>query len=338
MSGMITKPPPYDERADLERHPGQRQQPAAAATAARAARQGADRRAEPRPLPRAASSTPPQPSSTSTSHGPTVAAASAAQQRRNAASAGAAARALPARPARGSTPAWTATAATAAPAPAPAPRTQSGGEPPGTAPQGQDQDQPGHDEAQRRRPARRRGPRTPPRAVDRQLRRGRAGQQVARGDRVLELVRVSQPRRSTHSSRSSAMCAGGPPKPMQPIRPHSRSDRCAAPARGCQGHRRLRAPAGWKSSIGLPEGSSSRICWPPGPLTMSLRNVRPAARSRSTSAAMSSTMKWMRFQPPGLRACGRRASAGRPSCGPLSSSRRLPRTTSANAGAASCAR
>ena len=29
--------------------------------------------------------------------------------------------------------------------------------------------------------------------------------------------------RSTHSWRSSAMCAGGPPKPMQPIRPHSRS-------------------------------------------------------------------------------------------------------------------
>jgi hypothetical protein len=31
------------------------------------------------------------------------------------------------------------------------------------------------------------------------------------------------PRRSTHSSRSSAMCAGGPPKPMQPILPHSRA-------------------------------------------------------------------------------------------------------------------
>jgi hypothetical protein len=67
---------------------------------------------------------------------------------------------------------------------------------------------------------------------------------------------------------------------------------------------------------------------------MSLRKVRPAARSRSTSAAMSSTMKWMRFQPPG---CGVRPSGiGRPAelAGPLSSSRRLPRTTSANAGAA----
>ena len=33
----------------------------------------------------------------------------------------------------------------------------------------------------------------------------------------------SQPLRSTHSWRSSRMCAGGPPNPMQPIRPHSRS-------------------------------------------------------------------------------------------------------------------
>ena len=29
--------------------------------------------------------------------------------------------------------------------------------------------------------------------------------------------------RSTHSSRSSLMWVGGPPNPMQPIRPHSRS-------------------------------------------------------------------------------------------------------------------
>src|SRR5215217_7394765 len=32
----------------------------------------------------------------------------------------------------------------------------------------------------------------------------------------------SQRRRSTHSSRSSAMWVGGPPKPMQPMRPQSR--------------------------------------------------------------------------------------------------------------------
>jgi len=33
---------------------------------------------------------------------------------------------------------------------------------------------------------------------------------------------LSHFRRSTHRSRSSLMCAGGPPKPMQPMRPHSR--------------------------------------------------------------------------------------------------------------------
>src|ERR1044071_349859 len=62
----------------------------------------------------------------------------------------------------------------------------------------------------------------------------------------------------------------------------------------------LQRPAGWNSSIGLPEGSSSRICWPPGPVTMSLRNLSPPARSRPTSAAMSSTTNSIRFQPPGV--------------------------------------
>ncbi len=67
---------------------------------------------------------------------------------------------------------------------------------------------------------------------------------------------------------------------------------------------------------------------------MSLRKLTPAERSRATSSAMSSTMKWIRFQPPG---CGTRPSGiGRPAelAGPLSSRRSLPRTTSANAGAA----
>jgi hypothetical protein len=31
---------------------------------------------------------------------------------------------------------------------------------------------------------------------------------------------VSHPSSVTHSRRSSRMCVGGPPKPMQPIRPH----------------------------------------------------------------------------------------------------------------------
>ena len=33
-----------------------------------------------------------------------------------------------------------------------------------------------------------------------------------------------QPRCSTHNRRSSLMCVGGPPKPMQPMRPHSRNN------------------------------------------------------------------------------------------------------------------
>jgi hypothetical protein len=59
--------------------------------------------------------------------------------------------------------------------------------------------------------------------------------------------------RSTHSSRSSLMWVGGPPKPMQPIRPHSRStvarDTRAGPAAGPGGG------TGW----GWPPVSSGRL-------------------------------------------------------------------------------
>jgi hypothetical protein len=41
----------------------------------------------------------------------------------------------------------------------------------------------------------------------------------------------------------------------------------------------------------LPEGSISRICDPPGPVTTSFRNWTPAARNRATSAGRSSTMR-----------------------------------------------
>ena len=81
----------------------------------------------------------------------------------------------------------TATAATAAPAPAPAPRTHAGGEPVrNSAAEAQDREQAREDEPQ---PPHQRPRRTAhaPRAEDRELRGGRAGEQVARGDRVLEL-------------------------------------------------------------------------------------------------------------------------------------------------------
>ena len=64
-----------------------------------------------------------------------------------------------------------------------------------------------------------------PRAVDRQLRRGRAGQQLHGGVGVLELARRrSSPAARRTGRRSSAMCAGGPPNPTTPIRAHSAHD------------------------------------------------------------------------------------------------------------------
>jgi Domain of unknown function (DUF1330) len=56
--------------------------------------------------------------------------------------------------------------------------------------------------------------------------------------------------------------------------------------------------AGWNNSTGLPDGSSSTTCEPPGPVMTSLRNVMPAAVSRWTSVSMSSTMRCIRFHPP----------------------------------------
>jgi hypothetical protein len=68
---------------------------------------------------------------------------------------------------------------------------------------------------------------------------------------------------------------------------------------------------------------------------ISLRNVRPAARRRATSAAMSSTVRWMRFHPPGVGVVP--SGSGRPAelVGPLSNNRSRPRTTSARAASGS---
>src|SRR5215217_803295 len=91
-------------------------------------------------------------------------------------------------------------------------------------------------------------------------------------------------------------------------------------------------PAGWNSSTRFPEGSTARTWAPPGPVTISLRNLTPSSLRRSTSRWTSSTMRWMRFQPPGP---GRSPSdIGLPAelIGPDSSRRRLPLVTSAKAG------
>ncbi len=57
---------------------------------------------------------------------------------------------------------------------------------------------------------------------------------------------------------------------------------------------------GWKSSTGLPAGSSMRIWRPPGPSTISPRNLAPEAARRSTLASRSATTIWNRFHPPGF--------------------------------------
>lgn len=46
---------------------------------------------------------------------------------------------------------------------------------------------------------------------------------------------------------------------------------------------------GWNNSIGFPDGSSTRICLPPLPVTISLRNFAPRPFSSWTVASRSST-------------------------------------------------
>ena len=163
----------------------------------------------------------PQPSSTRTSHAPMVAAA-ASPAARYASQRTAVAR-LRQLGRSNDQPAWTATAGTAAPAPAPAPSTHSGGE---LATKSTDSARmtirPG-----RMNPA----PPTsaPARPRSRQAQKMASWVEAGPGIRLQTAIASSnsrassQPLRSTHSWRSSLMCAGGPPKPIQPIRPHSRS-------------------------------------------------------------------------------------------------------------------
>src|SRR5918994_2398432 len=126
MSGMITKPPPYDRAPTLSATQTKASRPPVDVAAAAAIGQTCTPMRPPRSTCQNTTSTAPQPSSTRTSHGPNVAAApppSAAYTiQRQCASARF--QLSGTRP----TPARTATAATAAPAPAPTLRTQSGGE------------------------------------------------------------------------------------------------------------------------------------------------------------------------------------------------------------------
>ena len=121
-------------------------------------------------------------------------------------------------------PALTATAGTAAPAPAPAPRTHSGGEL-------------ARNSADRARMTIRPGTMNaappisaPSRPRSRQAQKMASWVEAGPGSRLQAAMASSNSRRvqpalalARTAARSSLMCAGGPPNPMQPIRPHSRS-------------------------------------------------------------------------------------------------------------------
>jgi pimeloyl-ACP methyl ester carboxylesterase len=91
-----------------------------------------------------------------------------------------------------------------------------------------------------------------------------------------------------------------------------------------------------KSSTALPDGSSHRICLPPGPSRISLRNATPRWRRVATSPARSSTSSTKRFQPPGsgLRPSGMGFEAE--AAGPASQSVRSARARIAMAGPNCC--
>ncbi len=178
-----------------------------------------------RPAPasrRQATSTAPQARSTATSHGPSVAAATppSSAYTTNRRRTGGDVRLHAGRSSE--RPAWTATAATAAPAPAPAPRIQSGGEPRKIAARPTIRTSPGRTNA---------APPTSAPAAPRVFQAVKIASCVDAGPgRRLTAARPSSNcpadihrRRSTTSSRRSAMCAGGPPKPTTPIRPHARA-------------------------------------------------------------------------------------------------------------------
>ena len=105
-------------------------------------------------------------------------------------------------------------------------------------------------------------------AEDRELRRRRPGQQAAGGVGVLERARRrSTAGRSTTSSRSSAMCAGGPPNPVSPIRVHSRATVPSGTVAGATfGGATF---AGWAGSLGagsMPVDSGTRAASQTDPL------------------------------------------------------------------------
>ena len=214
------------QRADLERHPRDRRQAAAQEARRRQQRQRDQRAGAPAPRAaparsaartarRAAGSTPPR--------GRPLRRRPHLHRRTRTIAPGSCGRHAPSSPAPAPSPPGRRPRRPRRPAPAPAPRTQSGGDPArNTAARIRMAISPGMMNA------------SPPTAAPARP-RTRHAQKIASwvdagpGSR-LQAARASSNsagashlRRSTHSARNSEMCAGGPPKPMHPIRPHSRS-------------------------------------------------------------------------------------------------------------------
>ena len=106
-------------------------------------------------------------------------------------------------------------------------------------------------------------------------------------------VAVIQPRRCTHNWRSRAMCAGGPPNPRQPIRPHSLAiTRSEADGGGC-------APGSgcWLADTSFP----SRV------MITKVSDARPRAAGTSAICPDRNIAWQIRASSPGQR----RHSAGR---------------------------
>jgi alpha,alpha-trehalase len=90
--------------------------------------------------------------------------------------------------------------------------------------------------------------------------------------------------------------------------------------------------AGSNSSMALPSGSSSWICRPPGPDSISLRNFSPAFLSSSICAGRSVTCRTIRFHPPGSWDTPPGNGRDPDAPGPLKNSLESPTETVANAG------
>ena len=121
-------------------------------------------------------------------------------------------------------------------------------------------------------------------------------------------------------------------RPGLPVRPLRRFRRGGQPS----GLSRASSRVGSNSSTGLPDGSSTRICLPPTPVTMSLRKRAPAVAQLLDRRV--EVVDLEREAVPaagrGHRAVGHRlAAAAGPPPGALSTSRRSPRESIAKVGA-----